>query len=209
MSCSTTRPPRLSQLPVARRRRDVDRLRARALELLEVERPVVERRRQAEAELDERLLARAVAAVHAADLRDGHVALVDDEQEVLGEVVEQRGRRLARARGRRGGASSSRCRGRSPSRRASRGRSACAARAAAPRAACARRAARRGAPSAPSRMLSTARFSTSARRRRSGSRDRSRRARAAAARFPRSGSISASVSTASPKSSMRIARASS
>ena len=66
------------------------------LELFELERPVVERARQAEAVLDERLLARAVAAVHRADLRHGLVRLVDDEQEVLREVVDERGRRLAR-----------------------------------------------------------------------------------------------------------------
>ena len=67
-----------------------------ALELLELERPVVERARQAEAVLDERLLARAVAAVHRADLRHRLVRLVEDEQEVLREVVDERRRRLAR-----------------------------------------------------------------------------------------------------------------
>jgi hypothetical protein len=73
--------------------------------------------------LDQRLLAAAVAGVHAADLRHGLVRLVDDQQEVVGEVVEQRGRRLAgRPAAGRGGASSSRCRCRSPSPRASRGR---------------------------------------------------------------------------------------
>ena len=41
-------------------------------------------------------LARAVAAVHAAELRDRDVALVDDQQRVLGQVVDQRRRRLAR-----------------------------------------------------------------------------------------------------------------
>ena len=53
-------------------------------------------RRQAEAVLDQRLLARAVAAVHRADLRHRLVRLVDEQQEVLGEVVDQRRRRLAR-----------------------------------------------------------------------------------------------------------------
>ena len=61
-------------------------------ELVEAQRPVVERRRQPEAEVDERLLARAVALVHAADLRHGLVRLVDEDDEVLGEVVEQRER---------------------------------------------------------------------------------------------------------------------
>jgi hypothetical protein len=83
--------------------------------------------------LDEHLLAAAVAAVHAADLRDRLVRLVDDQEEVPREVVHRHRRRIARARGPRSGASSSRCRDRSPSARASRGRRACAARGAASR----------------------------------------------------------------------------
>ena len=66
------------------------------LPLLEVQRPVVERRRQPEAVRDQHFLARPVAVVHAADLRHGLVALVDDDQRVVGQVVEQRRRRLAR-----------------------------------------------------------------------------------------------------------------
>ena len=46
--------------------------------------------------VDERLLARAVALVHAADLRDRLVRLVDEDDVVGGEVVEQRVRRRAR-----------------------------------------------------------------------------------------------------------------
>ena len=80
----------------ARRRRHVDRLRHRALELLEFQRPVVERGRQAEAVVHQLLLAGAVAAIHAADLRDRHVALVDDQQGIGGKIIEQRRRRLAR-----------------------------------------------------------------------------------------------------------------
>jgi fructoselysine-6-P-deglycase FrlB-like protein len=37
-----------------------------------------------------------VAARHAADLRHGDVALVDEQQRVLGQIFEQRRRRLAR-----------------------------------------------------------------------------------------------------------------
>src|SRR5438552_12665283 len=84
------------ELVRAWRRRDEDHLPGRRLELAEAERAVVECRRQAEAELDERLLPRAVAAIHAADLRHRHVALVDDEEIVLREVADQRRRRLAR-----------------------------------------------------------------------------------------------------------------
>ena len=54
--------------------------------------PVVEGRGQAETEVHERLLARAVAVVHGADLRKGRVALIDHEEEVLREeVYEARG----------------------------------------------------------------------------------------------------------------------
>ena len=74
------------------RRAHVDDLVEVVLELLEGQRAVVERRRQPEAEVDQDLLARAVVLVHADDLRDGHVALVDDQQPVGREVVEQRPR---------------------------------------------------------------------------------------------------------------------
>jgi len=58
------------------------------LELAEVERPVVQRRRQAEAEVDQRLLAGDVAVVHAAHLRDRDVRLVDEQQPLVGQVVQ-------------------------------------------------------------------------------------------------------------------------
>ena len=51
-------------------------------ELVEAERPVVERRRQPEAVLDQRLLAGAIAVEHPADLRQRHVRLVDHDEEV-------------------------------------------------------------------------------------------------------------------------------
>ena len=60
-----------------------------ALELIVLERAIVVRRREAEAVLDEVRLARPVALEHAVRLRDGLVALVDDEQEVVGEEIEQ------------------------------------------------------------------------------------------------------------------------
>ena len=78
------------------RRAHVDDLVEVALELLERQRPVVERRRQAEPEVDEDLLAGPVVLVHPDDLRDRHVRLVDDEQPVRREVVEQRPRPGAR-----------------------------------------------------------------------------------------------------------------
>jgi hypothetical protein len=83
----------LRQLVRPRRRGQVDRLLDPLQELLEPQRPVVHRRRQPEAVLDQRPLPRHVALVHAADLRDGHVRLVDHQHEVLGEEVQQRARR--------------------------------------------------------------------------------------------------------------------
>ena len=66
------------------------------LELAELQRAVVERGRQAEAVLDERLFARAVAVVHAANLRQRHVRFVYEKQIVLREVVHQSVRRASR-----------------------------------------------------------------------------------------------------------------
>ena len=82
-------------LVVARRGRHVDELRHARLELIEAQRAVVQAAGQTKPVLGERDLARAVALVHAADLRHGHVALVDDAQEVFREVVDERVRRLA------------------------------------------------------------------------------------------------------------------
>ncbi len=65
------------------------------LPLLEVQRPVVERRRQPESVFDEHFLARPIAVVHPAHLRHGLMALVDDDHRVGRQVVEQRRRRLA------------------------------------------------------------------------------------------------------------------
>ena len=80
------------ELVRARRRAHVDRPVNGRLELLEGERPVVQRGREAEPEVDEDLLPRPVVLVHPDDLRDGHVALVDDEEPVRWEVVEERPR---------------------------------------------------------------------------------------------------------------------
>src|SRR3546814_19835079 len=64
--------------------------------LLEAQRPVVGGRRQTEPVVDQLLLARPVALVLAVELRPGDVALVDPEQEVVGEDVDERVGRLAR-----------------------------------------------------------------------------------------------------------------
>ena len=80
---------RLRELEGAGGSGQVDGL-ARALpELLPPEGPVVHGAGQPEAVLDERALAAHVALVHRPDLRHGHVGLVQDDEEVLGEIVEQ------------------------------------------------------------------------------------------------------------------------
>jgi hypothetical protein len=73
----------------------VDRLGAHRVPFLEAERAVVEAGGQPEAVLGERRLAAEVAPVHAADLRHGDVALVGEDQGVVGQVLEQGRRRLA------------------------------------------------------------------------------------------------------------------
>ena len=72
-------------------------LRAHGLPFLEAQRPVVEAGGQAEAVFGERGLAAEVAFVHATDLRHGDVAFVGEDEGVVGEVLEQRRRRLAGA----------------------------------------------------------------------------------------------------------------
>ena len=85
----------LLHLPAAGRRRHGDRERAHGVPLLEAQRTVVHAGGQAEAVLRQRRLAPEVAAIHAADLRDGDVALVDEDQRIVGDVFEQRRRRIA------------------------------------------------------------------------------------------------------------------
>src|SRR5262249_51876245 len=70
-------------------------LRREPLPLLELQRTIVERGWQAEAVFDQRFLARAVAAVHRAQLWNRLVAFIDHEQRVRWQVVEQAWRRLA------------------------------------------------------------------------------------------------------------------
>ena len=87
---------RLGQLVRPRRGRDVDHLIHAVLEFFERQRTVVERAGQAESVLDQRFLARAVAVIHAVQLRNGLVRFVDEHQGVVRQVIEQRRRRLAR-----------------------------------------------------------------------------------------------------------------
>ena len=64
-------------------------------ELLKGERPVVQRRRQPKAKFHQGGLARAVSGIHSSDLGNCDVGLVDEKEEVVGEVVEKAGRRLS------------------------------------------------------------------------------------------------------------------
>ena len=87
----------LGQLILGRSGADVDGLRREGLKFVERLGPVVECGRQSEAVFDERLLARAVAAIHGANLRHGDMAFVDDEQKVLRKIVQQTKWALTRA----------------------------------------------------------------------------------------------------------------
>ena len=84
------------ELIVAGRSGDEERVFQHRLELVPFQRPVVEAGGQAETVRDKYLLARAVAVVHAAHLRQRHVRLVYEKERILREEVEQRARRVAR-----------------------------------------------------------------------------------------------------------------
>jgi hypothetical protein len=66
------------------------------LKLLERKRTVVERRGHAESVFHQRLLARAVAVIHAVQLRHSLVRLVDEHQKIARKIIQQSRRRLAR-----------------------------------------------------------------------------------------------------------------
>ena len=79
----------LLHLPRAGRRRDEDGLGPHRVPFLELQRPVVQRRGQAEAIQHQVFLARAVALVHRAQLRNHHVALVQHQQKIVWKVVNE------------------------------------------------------------------------------------------------------------------------
>ena len=66
------------------------------VELVKIQRTVIERRRQTEAVIHQHLLSAPVACVHSPDLRQRNVALVHKQQPVLRKMVQQRIRRAAR-----------------------------------------------------------------------------------------------------------------
>ena len=58
-----------------------------AHKFIEFQRAVIQRRGQPEPILDECFLAAAVAAVHAPGLRQRHMALINEDDEILGEII--------------------------------------------------------------------------------------------------------------------------
>ena len=77
------------QLKIGRGGADVDGLVDDAVEFVMGERTVVQSRRESETVVNQRDLPRPVATKHGSNLWHRHVALVNDHQEILGEVVEQ------------------------------------------------------------------------------------------------------------------------
>src|SRR2546427_1473551 len=73
----------------------IDHLIGAMLELLEIERAIIQSGGHAKTEVDQSLLAGAVAMIHPAHLRNGLVRFVHEQQIVLRHVIEQSGRRFA------------------------------------------------------------------------------------------------------------------
>ena len=77
-------------LKLRRRRTHVRDLVRHSHELLEIQRPIIERARQPKSVFHQDRLARPIALVHPADLRDRRVRLIDHEQVILREKIEER-----------------------------------------------------------------------------------------------------------------------
>ena len=82
-------------LVIGRRRAHKNCLAHALLELVKLQWPVIQRRGQAETVIDQVLLARAVATVHATHLTNSHVRFINKDQRVIRQVVDQRRRRFS------------------------------------------------------------------------------------------------------------------
>ena len=87
--------PRPLALKVSGSSGNIHRLIYSLLKFLKLQGSVIIRRGQTESVLNKRILAGAVAAVHCSHLRQGNVALIHEQQEILREIVEQRHRSAA------------------------------------------------------------------------------------------------------------------
>ncbi len=76
------------------RRRNINELSGPFLELLKCQRTIVQRGRQPKAVFDQVVLARPITVIHAAKLRHGLMALVDEHQRILRKIIKKRRRRL-------------------------------------------------------------------------------------------------------------------
>ena len=76
------------------RGRNADQLVDALAELFKTQRSVIERRRQAKAVFHQVFLTGTIPAVHSAHLRQRHVGFIHNHEEILGEIIKQRKRRL-------------------------------------------------------------------------------------------------------------------
>ena len=76
------------KLILAGRGGDVYHLVDTGVELVEVQGPVVERRREAKAVIDKHLFPGEIAVIHTPDLWQSHVRLIDEEEVIRREVVQ-------------------------------------------------------------------------------------------------------------------------
>ena len=86
-------PLRLLDFPLSGCGRYIDDLTEFLISFLEFKRAIVESGRKAESEFDQGLLAGAIAIIHGMELGQRLVRLVDNEEEVVGEVVDEAWRR--------------------------------------------------------------------------------------------------------------------
>ncbi|CAI8178536.1 MAG: Uncharacterised protein [Alphaproteobacteria bacterium] len=89
-------PARALHFPRARRGGYMHGLRPHNIPFLKFHRPIINARRQSEAKFGQCRFAPEVTAKHAADLRNGDMAFIRENQCIIGQIFKQCGRRLAR-----------------------------------------------------------------------------------------------------------------